>query len=379
MLLGNACSRGDANAALWQGTIDTLPSGTIHVTNPDAGIWDSASAWRMVEAVRIGTDEAEGPASFADVRAIEVDDAGRIYVLEAEAQEIRVFDSSGTYVRTIGRKGSGPGELKDAIGLAWDPAGRLWAVDQANARFTAFDTAGNYLTDKRRLFATHFTWIWTGRFLHDGRIIEWVPGEEMDKPARLIRLDSITFAARDTFQLPAFEGNFFEKRDKNGWIRASVPFSPGITWVVDRQGNLWFGTQDQYRIYQRRLEGDTLRIVEKAFTPIPVTSAEKDSALGRFEWFTQQGGTIDPSRVPARKPAFSSFFPDDRGNLWVAATSTEARWRKFDIFDTEGRYLGRIDSPVVIEQTPLFRGDVFYVISRDSMDVPFVVRGRVIR
>jgi hypothetical protein len=148
---------------------------------------------------------------------------------------------------------------------------------------------------------------------------------------------------------------------------------------VDRRANLWFGTQDQYRIYQRNLAGDTLRILEKPFTPLPVTSVEKDSALSRFEWFTKQGGSVDPSKVPARKPAFANFFPDDQGNLWVAPTVNQERGRVFDIFDPEGRYLGRITLPVAIQHSPVFRGAALYAISKDSMDVPFVVRGRVER
>jgi 6-bladed beta-propeller len=38
--------------------------------------------------------------------------------LERQEEQIRVFDSTGAYVRTIGREGAGPGEFKQAVGLA---------------------------------------------------------------------------------------------------------------------------------------------------------------------------------------------------------------------------------------------------------------------
>ena len=372
------CSRSDAKSLSWSGNTDTLPNGVVHVTNAAEGMWGASGAPRITELVRIGTEGAEGPESFADVRAIEVDSRGRIYVLEAEAQEIRVFDSAGAYVRTIGRKGAGPGELKDAIGMFWDGKGRLWVVDQANARFTAFDTAGNYISDRRRLFANHMTWVWSGRYLDDGRLVEWLPGETMDQPARLILLDPTSFVARDTFPLPHFSGNYFEIREKHRGIRASVPFSPGLSWTLDGRGYVWFGSQDRYRLFKRRLEGDTVKIIEKPFTPLPVSSAEKDTALARLEWFTQQGGTIAASRIPDYKPAFSSLFVDERGNLWVAPVVEGEGDRWFDYFDDEGHYRGRIDLGFTLAgQAPLIRGKAIYAISRDSLGVPYVVRARI--
>ena len=372
------CSRSDAKSFSWSGTADTLPNGTVHVINPAEGMWGATGAPRITELARIGTDEAEGPASFADVRAIEVDGSGRIYVLEAEAQEIRVFDSTGTYVRTIGRKGAGPGELKDAIGMFWDGQGGLWVVDQANARFTAFDTSGNYVTDRRRLFANHMTWVWSGRFLDDGRLLEWVPGEAMDQPARLVAIDTVTFMARDTFQLPVFDGAVFELKDTGRWIRAGVPFAPSLTWMVDPRGNLWFGNQDRYRIYKRTLEGDTVKIIDKPFTPVAVTAPEKDSAVARLEWFTKQGGRVDASRIPDHKPAFSSLVVDDVGNLWVSPVTEGERGRWFDVFDDEGHYRGRVDLGFVLAgPAPLIREKVIYGISRDSLGVPYVVRAKI--
>ncbi|HLL45922.1 MAG TPA: 6-bladed beta-propeller, partial [Longimicrobiaceae bacterium] len=120
----------------WAGTIDTLPGGTVRVHSPATGTWKPGEEWKLVEELRIGSAEAEGPELFGDVAALEVDRAGRIYVLEPQAKEIRVFDARGAHVRTFGRKGGGPGEFEQPAGLMWDPDGRLWVVDQQNARFS---------------------------------------------------------------------------------------------------------------------------------------------------------------------------------------------------------------------------------------------------
>jgi hypothetical protein len=361
--------------------MDTLPNGTIHVTNPDQGTWDSATAWRVVESVRIGTDEAEGPASFARIGWVEVDRAGRIYVLETDVQEVRVFDSTGGYLRTLGRKGGGPGEFQQAIGLAWDRAGHLWVVDQQNARYSVFDTAGILVASRPRAPTTHFVGSWLGTITEGGEVIEWL-GQGLDTPATLVRLDSTDLIPADTFPLPEFESPMFELRRRSGRnlsiSRVNAPYAAQLAWHLDPAGHLWFGVTDSYRLYQRRLAGDTVRIVERAFTPIPVTSAERDSALTRLRWFTEQGGQIDPSKIPAAKPAFSSTFSDDQGNLWVIPVVTGERGRTADVFDPEGRYLGSVGLSFSLGfQRPVLRGDAVYAVTLDSMDVPYVVRARI--
>ena len=69
----------------------------------------------------------------------------RVYVLEASAMEVRVFDPSGRHVGSFGRRGSGPGEFKQPIALTWGPADQLWVVDPGNARYSVFDTSGAFV------------------------------------------------------------------------------------------------------------------------------------------------------------------------------------------------------------------------------------------
>ena len=130
--------------------MDTLPSGTIVVKNPDAPVWDSAAAWRLVEDLRIGAVDGTGPAVFGEIGGMTQDSAGRVYVLDQQAQEIRVFAPDGSYVRTIGRRGGGPGEFRGAFGVVFDRSNNLWTLDVNNARYTLFNDAGVLLRSFHR-------------------------------------------------------------------------------------------------------------------------------------------------------------------------------------------------------------------------------------
>lgn len=116
----------------WAGTMDTLPSGQIVVTNPAEPLWTPAEGWRVEEILRIGRVEGDGPDAFGVVRAFDVDDLGRVWVIEHQAQEIRVFAPTGEHVRTIGRKGGGPGEFAQAVLIDFGPDGNAWVVDASH-------------------------------------------------------------------------------------------------------------------------------------------------------------------------------------------------------------------------------------------------------
>ena len=64
---------------------------------------------------------------FNDFDSITVDGDGQVFVLDGQAQHIRVFDSEGAYVETVARRGEGPGELSNASSVAVLPDGRIMA------------------------------------------------------------------------------------------------------------------------------------------------------------------------------------------------------------------------------------------------------------
>jgi hypothetical protein len=399
LLLGvlGACTAagGDdaAGARRWGGTIDTLPGGAVAVRNPDAPLWDSASTWRITEELRIGSADEEGPAMFGSVSDVAVDAAGRIYVLDGQAQEIRVFGRDGAHVRTIGRKGGGPGELADAVAVRMLP-GRteLWVVDYGNARYARFDTAGTQLDMVRRPFGFR-AYPWRGVVDTAGRIVEQNiayaadGGEPRDV---LIAFDS-GGAPADTAYLPTYEPESFTVLNAAGrpMFSMSVPFTPRQVLALDPRRRVWSGVTDRYALAQRGWSGDTLRVVELTREARPVSAAEGDSAFAGIEERIREaaGGpgarmpTVERSRLGRSHPLFGEAFVDDGGHLWVRSDGGAAAGGGFDVFDPDGRYLGFVGDGIGLMGfmvRPQVVGDRIYGVVRDPVtDVEFVVRARI--
>lgn len=383
-VLSSAACGGPASAT-WAGTIDTLATGQLVVHNPATPLWDPESHWQLAEELRIGTVAEEGPDLFGQITSLTVDAAGRIYVLEGQAQEVRVFGPDGRHLRTIGRKGAGPGEFARALRIEIGPDGNLWAADPQNNRVSVFDTTGRYL--RGHTMAGGFTIIpWPGRFDRQGRyyypLIE--PAEDGNGiDLALIRYGA-TLAPADTLPTPEdpTDRQVFEVRrgDNVAVAIASVPFTPGFRWLLAPTGTFWGFLTGPYRMFELGQDGDTIRTITRDFDPLPVTDDDMAEARENLEWFLQEGGSVDWSRIPSHKPAIEYGFVDGDGYVWVwPVMPAGEEGTVLDVFDPVGRYLGRITPPVPIARrpAPVVRGDAMYAVTTSELDVPFVVRLRI--
>lgn len=368
--------------------VDTLANGAIRTRNPEKGLWGSGQAWRAVEAARIGSADAAEPAYvFGEVVDATTDPLGRVWVLDRQARELRVFDAAGRHLRTVGREGAGPGEFRNPIGLSWDAGARLWVVDTGNQRYEVFDTAGRHVHSYRRAIEG-WGLPWGGGFDRKGELL-YEPTYYTDPASRESRhayvrhrLRGQELAATDTFPLPDHVAASYEVRFARGSSFMRVPYTPELLWHFDGEQGLWMGRSDQYRLYRRALAGDTVRVVERAHRPAAVSAEERDSVVASLEEWSRPGpnmggrvsGPLDYGRIPAVKPAFHGVVVDDRGYVWVAATPADAgRGGPWDVFDPEGRYLGPVAMELDVFPLPRIRGGTVVGVRRDELDVPQVV------
>jgi sugar lactone lactonase YvrE len=382
-LAGVLTACGGAESHEWAGTIDTLPGGRVLVTNPAEGAWGGDARWEAVEDLRIGSADGDGPELFGRLGMLAEDAGGRIWVFESTEQQFKVFDRTGRFIRTVGRRGGGPGEMQRAAGIAVMPDGRLLVVDMPGARITAFDTAGSYLAGYP--ISGGFTLIpWPGGVDRDGYLYNAVPRiVDGNFTVALVRYDS-ALTPLDTLFPPTWETQeYFEHRSGDNFTRTSVPYTSSLTWRLTKEGDFWSLLTGPYELVRQNGSGDTLRVVTKPFAPVAVSGEEKDSAVARLKWFTDEGGTVDRGRIPNTKPAALGFLVADDGHLWVSATRSDTSDvnRVFEIFDPEGRYLGnlRLPFPMLPRPAPLVRGDRIIAVTEDTDGVPYVVRARIVK
>lgn len=387
--ISTSCGNADSETAA-RVVIDTLPNGALHVVNP-APDPESEPSWTLEEELRIGSFDEAGPATFGQLRGLTVTEDGHIVVLEALAQELRVFGADGEHLATYGGKGEGPGELQGAWGLMRDGDDQIWVPDQQNARMSVYQPADGF----RESFPFHvFSWgfIWRGAMTEDGRILK--PSITIDPERReLLRIwdrrmdlvDSVPLPSRPEIEPENRPGSFYYEASggvPRGFL--SVPYYPRGESLLDPRGVFWSteAGDPSYRIVQWAPEGDTTLVLELTRPPIAVTEAERDSAIesareSLMDTGVEGAARQDWSKIPEVKPAVRSMFLAEDGRLWVEATTDTLA--TYDVFDRDGRYVGTVETTLNIWPwvAPVVRGDRIWAVVTDEFDVPYVVRARI--
>ena len=276
----------------------------------------SGSRWggraTLVEELSIGEEIGQDAYLFGSISAAWATE-DRIYVVDAQVPAVRAFDLKGEYLFDIGNPGQGPGEYGIPSAVAVTSDGRVLVADAMNARISVYDAEGGFVEDwplvsqKSALGLTLgtdgeiYTQAWS---LDEGRL-----GIQAVGPEGLI--GEILFPPQIEFEpatVPIGEG-----------LDMILPFAPRYTWAFAPGGAVVAGTGEQYRVEVHRQDG-TVTAIERRSEPVVVEAKEAEfRALlaSRSLRLMSPDLSIGRGDIPPHKPAFSSFYPDRAGRVWV--------------------------------------------------------------
>ncbi|HKS07874.1 MAG TPA: 6-bladed beta-propeller [Gemmatimonadaceae bacterium] len=342
---------------------------------------------------------------FANIGEIAVSSDGRVYVWDPETPSLRYYDASGTLVKNIARKGSGPGEYTSLNGLAVLPDGRVVAWDM-DGRINVYSADGVPAKTLRSPMIGYGT---NGALATDAASRLWVTGfvrtndqswGVLGRGAWFV-VDTMG-AVLDTVLQPTTERGDEPLIAKipGGMSSYSLPFGRKQVFAVSAVGALIWGPSDPYRLYAT-YNGRPLRI-EREWSAVRVADEERAERRASVEWGLRRADpawTWQAKDVPKTKPAYTRINVGGDGRIWVTlsvesvpyqpdapAAKTQpprpqihfrdgADWR--DVFEADGRYLGRVVIPPRVELFAM-RGDAVWGVMTDQDDVPSLVKMRVV-
>lgn len=394
-----ACGGDDGTGGEWQGTVQDS-AGVEVVTNTGSGLWAPSEEWTVEQDLRVGQAEGEPEYQFGQIAGVDVDSRGRLYVLDQQAQEVRVFDEGGQFVTRIGKAGSGPGELSQAAGpLFVGPGDTLSVPDVMQQRVTRYGPDGQPVGSYPLPMTGGIPVKWMeapDQDLIQQAMIMAMPNQPDVEPKNLLLRRDPSGEVEDTvMELPI--GRSF---DFSGGSPSITIFESEPTWTIAPDGAFYFGNSDQYRLEQYSPQGELVRVVKKPQERQPVTESDQAEYRRIFEDLWKQQGMPPEAANMMREalqfadyyPAYANFLGGPEGTLWVQRVQTpdeagsepgafniqdtgSATW---DVFDPQGRLLGSVTMPPRF--TPLvFEGDTLYGIVRDEMDVQYAARMSVRR
>ena len=317
--------------AKWKGTIEEQ-DGVIIVKNPAEPIY-SNDVFRLEENLTIDNVEGDEEFTFQDIMHLAVDDDENIYASDSKAAFIKVFDKSGNYLRTIGKKGQGPGEFLYPFQILIMPQGELMVNDMYQLRVHFFSLDGKFL---RQFSSSTMTLFMRPRVDSEGHIIagHLNIGDEIESVLK--KLDSdlnpvLTLATRPVVSKPPAIIEYFEN-----WRSTS------LVWDVATEDNIVWGVFNKYEIFVNNPEGKLIRKIIREYDGIAITKNEEEKLIKDFFG----NFPVPPQwnlKFPKVYPSFMRFTCDEEGRIFVQTyekTEDEEEYY-YDVFDSEGKYIVR--------------------------------------
>jgi hypothetical protein len=125
--------------------VTEIKNGLKTITNPDYPR-DGKFTAKLTAEMSCGEEGNIEAATLNQPLDLKVDDQGHVYVMDWGDVHIKVYDTSGKLVRTIGRKGQGPGEFEMPAAFDLMSGGRVCVLDQGQRRLMLLTTEGQYLS-----------------------------------------------------------------------------------------------------------------------------------------------------------------------------------------------------------------------------------------
>lgn len=307
---------------------------------------DSASA-RLELVATIDPGDVD---PFMNVSSLALDEDANLYVLDQGARNIRVFDSAGVPLRTIGREGAGPGEFATPYSLAWT-GDTLAVLDPGNGRLELVTRDGKHAAT------------WPGSRITGGQVRLWQAGPSrffLDgyRPTADGRLQMLYVSAgpkggRDTLEIPeradADAATAVTCNLKNGTITwFEVPYASRRLQAVSPDGQLVIARTGDYRFMWVDSAGTVRRMMAFGADTLRIPDAFWDSVETEYSRWRERmaGAECDRSDLPRppRKDVLRAFDFDDQGRLWVEAET--ASGPRFDVWDVaQGARVASVPAP----------------------------------
>lgn len=379
---GRSAERTDEPPTLAVPTIDTV-GGVVRVRNTGPTAWADTGGWRFVLERTIHPPEG-APGELGAIASYALGGDGTVAVLQEKPARITLFDSSGYYLRTVGREGSGPGEFRQgSLGLRGDT---ILVHDPGQRRLSRFLQGGDFLGATPSVccyWAERLELDDEGRFLLPEQSGQGTGGGT----SRWVRFGADGRRLGTLVMLPMLAGKTVTLQVKipgsaRGMaLRMPVPLSPQRLERARNDGLLLHGVTDAYRFALSRTGADTVRVIEAETGRVPLTRMLWDSVVTA----AAGGGTDaiaamanDPAMTPPTHwPAWSAMAVDPAGRLWVGLPGPARAIDRLQVFTRDGVLLGDVPLPHPALLDGHWAGDRVLVRGEDADGRPLLLLYRL--
>lgn len=344
--------------AKWKGKIEE-ENGVKVVKNPKNPIYGE-DVFSLEEEISIGEAEGREEYMFSEVQSIATDNDERIYVLDYEENNVKIYNENGEFVKQFGRQGQGPGEFHLPRTVIITNQDEILVQNFRNLAFFSLD--GDF---KRSLSAAQEPFgLGPINVDSDGNITSLcIVRDEKNPRYELKKFDS------ELKYLYSLGSSPTPNAIRDGFN----PLFPVLRWNKINRNQIVCGYMKEYELKIFDAKGNLIRKILKEYTPLKVTQEDVDERL--------QGEELPPQLkekmvIPKYHCPFRWMIADDEGRIfvWTYERVDDGEGYYYDVFDAEGKYIVKVP----LKSRPfLFKNSKLYTVEEDEDGFQYVKRYKV--
>jgi hypothetical protein len=330
--------------------------------------------------------------------------------MQPDDRTIRVFDSSGHFVRTMGQAGQGPGEFT-GFGFFGFTHDSLWVTDPSQNRVSLFGPSGTIIRyletsvappDARYQPAPPLAYMDNGTVLVKFTAEQEGSGEQTTRPPDLVMRATSKGELIDTLRVLEMPVNRMIEPARTGTLmrggmpvqvnygptfaRRPINSAPYLVVAADGSHLLVIfrappahPDSAAFTLVRIGSDGNVISEVTYGYTPRPVTQAIIDSLM-----------PMPPDSAPASAKERARFLRDNADfpeylppvnrmiigrdrTIWLASDWAERRER-WTIIGEDNEVVGSVDMPRGFRVMQVDRTRAWGVETDSTTDIPYVVR-----
>jgi hypothetical protein len=334
--------------------------------------------WRLEHAASVGGPDADEQEMLFTAGEVAEDPEGRFYVINFGDRRIQVFDSAGTFIRNVGRKGKGPGEFTSPMSVAAVGSDGLWLLETVPARIMKFrrstgEFVDNVPIESKQLIPSRMTVGGDGRVAMEFKTM-------LQATSHVVSRSFVAWVdtARGSLQrVVEFDSTTLLRNNQRGptgtrSVVGNPPFAPRPVWAPDGRGGVLFGDGSEFALYRAAAGAAPALAFRGRGEAARVTDADREQFLS-----SRSGKLFKNYDFPERKPFIGEVVVDASGLVWLNRPG-ESGAQTWEVRRATGEKLGELRVPAGSRVLSVSRHSV-YVVSRDELDVETLHRYRLIR
>tara|TARA_R110002124_G_scaffold252236_1_gene417523 strand:+ start:5413 stop:6672 length:1260 start_codon:yes stop_codon:yes gene_type:complete len=296
--------------------------------------------------------------SFFSVGEFVVDDYGRIFI--EGHKEIIVFDSTGSFLKKLGREGRGPGEFSNMTSLSPKiRSNKLYTYDDVLGRINIYDIrtlkfSQSFVINRKKinniedLAKTHvqgLVGITDSLFLFE---FEDIRTDDIEK--ELFRRYYLLNSDGEVVSKEIFNVQYKNPNNTKAYFfspqKSFFPLQNGsdrqTKIYFDADNNLYTSWTDNFFIKIFDVQGEYKRSI---FYPFENSTLNENDIIETFDYNEKVYQRARKYNFPETWPAIDQFFIDDESRIWVSTIIDDEQNYEWWILKNSGELISKFKWP----------------------------------